>query len=204
VVIQVTLLSRYMVAAIVLSALGCGDRSPQPTGSTYVLHQASGAQLGMTASELGRARPNVVIDENGVWESVDRFHSNSYIFAREPVWTGLRSSIRAVIINRTVPAADSSKVGQEVQSIVAVWMTVAGPPTDSIQLDSRVLSADWAMTQKLVYWCRPDALLMLIHHSNPHQYIGKHSLVRTIVQAREFRLPSGYGIPYTQIHCGRP
>ena len=56
------------------------------------------------------------------------------------------------------------------------------------------------ITQKLIFWCRPEAVLMLIYNPFPAEYTG-HSLVRAIVQTPEYELHRGYRIPYEQIRC---
>jgi hypothetical protein len=193
--------ARVVATALILTATtGCGDHSHRLETSAYVLQQAAGARLGMTMSELTQVRPKLIEDENGLWESVGRFRTNSYVFAEGPIWRGFQGTLKAIIIDRTVLPVDSAAVAQQVLSTLTTWSGVAGAPTDSLTYNTPAFSRGRRIRQKLTIWCKSDALLLLVYESSP-QAIKGHTLVRAIIQSPEYRLPAGYGIPYHEIRC---
>jgi hypothetical protein len=166
-----------------------------------MLEQASGVELGMTAAQVRKARANAVVDENGMWESLDRFRSTAFVFDTGSIWRGSHRSIQAVIVDQLIPVADTSQRLRAVGSIGAVWNRVAGPPTDSLEFWSPSFSPEQRSRTRLVFWCRPDALLLLIYDPGPGVRRDRYSLVRAVVQTPDFELASGYRIPYSDVNC---
>lgn len=187
--------------ALLLMSSGCSRDSGY--GGEYMLDQASGVELGMTFAEVQEARGRVIVDENGVWESLDRFRSTSFVFGAGPVWRGSLNSLEAVVIDRLMPGTDTIQRRRTHDSIRAVWNHAAGPPTDSLQFWSPSFSPEQANLMKLVTWCSPDALLLLIYEVDHGIHRGRSSMVRAIIQNPNFKLAHGYGIPYQQMRCPR-
>ena len=190
-----------MAVSVLLTALaGCGTDSSRE-GREYMLEQASGVKLGMTLGEVRQARGEVIVDENGVWESLDRYRSTSFVFDATPGWHGSLNALKAVVVDRLVPVADTSVGRRTRDSIRGVWDRVAGPPEDSLQFWSPPTSPEGGNQTKLVFWCRPDALLLLLYEPDHRTPRGRLSLIRAIIQSPEFKLASGYGIPYHEVRC---
>jgi hypothetical protein len=186
--------------AVLCAFSACGRNSPPSPAREYMLEQASGVELGMALSEVRKAR-NVIVDENGVWESLDRYRNTSFVFEGMPLWSSSESRrLQAVVIDRLTPVADTSR-RRTLESIRARWDRVAGPPTDSVAFWSPSFSTGGDYRRTLIFWCRSDVLLLLMYPSDHDGERDRYSLVRAVIQNPDFELASGYGIPYDDMDC---
>jgi hypothetical protein len=185
---------------LLLLASGCDPESQPLAGSQYMRPEASGAALGMTLHQLRSVRPHVIVDEEGARESLDRVRTNSFVFQPDPTGASTRGPLQAVITDRLSPT-DSTGYYQEIRSQTNAWRRVAGPATDSLRFVGPAIPGLETITYKVVFWCRPDGLLMLIYPTLHTDQTARYFLIRSIVQKPTFQLPPGHGIPYQRIKC---
>jgi hypothetical protein len=136
-----------------------------------MLPQAAGAELGMTLSELQKARPGVRFEYGEVRENVASERWNEYWFSsrnqhfqasRSP---GIRGTLSAVDMWRTVETA--SDYLTSIESVSAVWSAHAGMPVDSMVVERQFLTPLTPVRRMVRIWRAQDIALIVESDYNP-------------------------------------